>query len=370
MSHTRWTLPALATVLCATVLVVPVAGQEKGGTDDTGPYSVVPGWLKPVKEGFIEKGVAVFAESPDRILIATSVEFPVPTRPSGPGFAAPEGSTNRALITVVDRNGNVKDVWTQWEGLMNMPHYVTESPYDPEKAVWVISRETDQIFKFSNDGKQLLMTLGVARSLMPKNVNGQPTTLSDATHFGRPASMAFLPDGSFYVADGYTNRRVVKFDKNGKFLMEWGRAGTGPGEFAAVGEVHSIAIDAERRIYVGDRGNKRVQIFDENGKYLDEWDNIQGPSDLHATADGSIWVVSGVGNRLVKFDAKTGERKTYWGMYGTQPGMFDNPHFMSVDSEGNLYVAIFTNQQVGIEKYVPRPNADKSRLIGPDVRLK
>ena len=34
------------------------------------------------------------------------------------------------------------------------------------------------------DGKKLLMTLGVARSEMPKNAQGQPVTLSDSTHFG------------------------------------------------------------------------------------------------------------------------------------------------------------------------------------------
>src|SRR5262249_55912217 len=157
--------------------------------------------------------------------------------------------------------------------------------------------------------------------------------------------IAFLPDGSFYIADGYQNRRVVKFDKNGKFLFAWGTEGKGPGQFD--GQVHDVAIDKQRRIYVGDRGNNRVQIFDENGKYIEEWDNIKGPSYIHITDDNALWVVSGQGNRLAKYDLK-GKLLTYWGMYGMFPGGFDDPHNISVDSAGNLYVSIYSTQKVGI----------------------
>jgi hypothetical protein len=63
------------------------------------------------------------------------------------------------------------------------------------------------------------------------------------------------------------NTRVVKFDKDGKYLMTWGKKGSGPGEFNLP---HSIDIDANRRLYVADRSNSRIQIFDENGKYISE----------------------------------------------------------------------------------------------------
>jgi DNA-binding beta-propeller fold protein YncE len=258
---------------------------------------------------------------------------------------------------------------------MVMPHYVTISPYDPTKAVWVVSRETDQIFKFSHDGKQLLMTLGQDRRTMPECTDAMPRCgggnprreiRQDAGHFGQPTAIAFLPDGSFYISDGYTNRRVAKFDKDGKFLFEFGGVGTGPGQFAANGQVHGLAIDAQRRIYVCDRGNNRVQIFDENGKYLTEWDNITGPSDIKI-AGNTAWVVSGRGNRLLQYDINSGRLLTYWGTYGTGTGQFDDPHYISVDSEGNLYVANFSNLKVGVDKYVPRQGADRSRLIGQFV---
>ena len=365
-------VPFIGVAYTLTLLAAfPAAAQQaKGGSDDFGPYDVVENWLKPIKPGFLEKGVAVFAESPDRIYVTTSVEFAVPVRRGRGGGGAAAAQTPppvpKAKVLVVDRDGNVMEDWTQWEDLLAMPHYVTQSPYDPTKAVWVVSRRTDQIFKFSNDGKELLMTLGQDRRTMPRDAEGRFTQLSDEGHFGQPTSLAFLPDGSFYIADGYDNRRVVKFDKDGNYLFEWGTAGSGPGQFAENGQVHGIAIDAQRRIYVCDRGNNRVQIFDENGKYLDEWNDITGPSHIQINTDGTAWIVSGRGNRLLQYDLN-GKLLTYWGTYGRGSGQFDDPHYISTDSEGSLYVAIFSNLKVGVEKYVPRPGADKSRLIGQMV---
>ena len=188
----------------------------------------------------------------------------------------------------------------------------------------------------------------------------------DGVHFNRPAFMDWFPDGSFVVADGYNGTRVAKFDKDGKFLMDWGGVGRGPGQFAAVGEVHSVAIDANRKVYVADRGNDRIQIFDENGNFLDEWDNITRVSDVKITTDNKVWAISGVGNRLAQYDMN-GKLITYFGTYGMGAGQFDDPHYISTDSEGNLYVAIFSNAKVGVEKYVPDPKADKTRLVGQFV---
>ena len=116
------------------------------------------------------------------------------------------------------------------------PHSIHISPYDPERNVWVIDDWQQQIFVFSNDGKRLVRTFGEA------GVEG-----NDEKHFGRPTGIAWLPDGSFFVADGYTNSRVMKFDKDGKFLTAWGTRGSKPGEFQVP---HSIAVDRARRVFV------------------------------------------------------------------------------------------------------------------------
>ena len=159
--------------------------------------------------------------------------------------------------------------------------------------------------------KQLVMTLG------EHGVRG-----SDDKHFARPTDIAWLPDGTFFITDGYVNTRVVKFDKNGKYIMTWGTKGKAPGQFDLP---HSIAIDAKRRLYVADRSNSRIQIFDENGKYLDEWDNIRSPYDIMMTTDQYLWVSDGVNNKFLKYDLN-GKLLYSWGTYGSFPGQFWGVH--------------------------------------------
>ena len=104
------------------------------------------------------------------------------------------------------------------------------SPYDPERRVWVVNETFHQIYVFSNDGSELLMTLG------EKDVTGD-----DETHFGRPQDVAFLPDGRILVADGLDNHRVIIMDSEANYLSEFGGHGDGPGQFNGI---HALGIGA------------------------------------------------------------------------------------------------------------------------------
>ena len=73
---------------------------------------------------------------------------------------------------------------------------------------------------------------------------------SGRPHFGRPQDLAFLPDGSVLVADGLINARIVKLDRNGKFVTSWGGHGSADGQFDAV---HGVDVDRNGRVYVVDR---------------------------------------------------------------------------------------------------------------------
>ena len=86
--------------------------------------------------------------------------------------------------------------------------------------------------------------------------------------FGRPADIAFGPNDDLYVADGYGNSRVVKYDSKGNFVKAWGTPGSAPGEFDLV---HSVAVDSQGRVYASDRENNRIQIFDADGNLLKMW---------------------------------------------------------------------------------------------------
>ena len=367
-----WTL-ALSMVIGLGVAAGPslviLQGQEKGGDDYTGPYNVVPKWPLPsrlAKPGRIFGSTSgIWAETPNRVYVSVRGEIVLPETVNGrkvpPNFTGAFGALGmqatsqvpdmRNCILILDASGNIVEAWTQWDQLFQDgrgPHQIVMSPYDPERAVWVVDDMRHQVFKFTNDGKKLLLTLGES-GIFGDN--------DDPTHFRRPTDVAFLPDGSFFVSDGYGNTRVLKFDKNGKFLKMWGTKGTGPGQFDTP---HAIATDRNGRVYVADRSNDRIQIFDAEGKFLDQWPNIRNPYTIRVSEDGFLWVSSGVLNEFLKYDLN-GKLLYHWGTYGTAPGEMWSVHEFSGDSDGNLYVAeVFGGRA---QKFTPKPGADPAKIF-------
>lgn len=394
------------------------AAVEKGGGDVAGPYEVVPNWPQPFFPSDMTWGrtSSVFAQSADRVFVLMSGIIPVKwrelsgeikegARQSGPGWGTPQRRTDdethcassrsgltswkgkkqehfpwycevgpdgkikdsivnfytgepipgakwEHVLTVYNRDGKMIESWDQWNSLLSHPHFVMISPYDPEKHVWVVDSGANQIFKFTNDGKKLVMTIGEA------HVPGH-----DKTHLATPTMIAFLPNGDFYVSDGYSDggggTRVVKFDKDGKYMMEWGKPGKGPGEFNTL---HSIAADAQGRVYVADRTNRRVQVFDPNGKFLDQWTNIPFPNHIAISKKQHLWIADGYVNKLLEFDLN-GKLLSSFGTFGNAPGYFWGTHYFHTDEEGNLYTAdVFGGH---VQKFRPRKNANQNELIGP-----
>lgn len=332
-------------------------GDTKGGENETGPYDVVPDWPKPLPghEGWTwGRTAGIWAESPDRVFVFQSGELPVlkerigrdgvPTRAAA--YAAKEHRREH-LLMIFDREGRLVESWDQWNDLFVSPHSVKTDPNDPDRHVWLIDNGAQQVFKLTRDGKRIVMRLGEYK------VAGK-----DRGHFGGPSDVAFLPNGDILVADGYQNSRVVKFDKEGRYLSEWGTWGSGPGQF---NQLHGIAVDADQRIYVNDRVNSRVQIFDKDGRFLDQWPNIRFPLCIGVSQDQHVWVIDMLTSKVLKYD-RQGRLLYNWGTFGGQPGQLWGVHQFSVDSEGNLYVAEVYNGRP--QKFVPRRGADPSHLIG------
>lgn len=167
-------------------------------------------------------------------------------------------------VLVLDRvSGALKRAWGA--GLFMMPHGLT---VDRKGHIWLTDCGLHQVFCFTSDGN-LLLQLGEAR------VAG-----NDSLHFNMPTDVAVTEDGSFYVADGYGNSRVVKFDSAGHYVMEWGEPGNNEGEFNIP---HAIDLDSTGNVFVADRGNRRVQQFDATGHFLRQWsDSIM--ADLYSVA--------------------------------------------------------------------------------------
>jgi hypothetical protein len=334
---------------------------------------------------------AVYAETPDRIWIAQRGELPLPAgaKPWTPyallqptrGNATGNGDGLNAtcdpepkrgwerryhhVIMVMDRDGKMVQWWNDldkiFEGKCGRgPHKIKMSPYDPEKHVWIIDDQLHMIYKFTYDGK-------LVQSWGTKGQRGR----DGGRLFDRPTDIAWLPDGTFFISDGYGGTRVAKFDKDGKFLMDWGTApkdpkNPGPNEFNTV---HSIQISNDRRLFVVDRGHRRFQVFDENGKFLDLINTgvNSSPYTHLITADQSLWFADGGTNRIVKYDLN-GHYIYGWGGPGRQPGQFNGPHSMTTDQDGNLYLAEVFNGRV--QKFRPKPGADPAKLVGQELRYK
>ena len=388
----------LVAVLFAVVSLVGGLAQEKGGQEEFGPYEPVENWPKPLPDG--PDGVThagwtwgsvggIFAETPDRIWVAMRGELPLPpgAAPWTPyGMLSPsrgnatgnddglsatcEPTEKRGwerryhhTIFVVDRNGNFVQGWPQLDKMFEMrcgrgPHKIKMSPYDPDKHVWIFDDQLHVIYKFTYDGK-LVMTLGT------KGQRGRDA----GKLFDRPTDIAWLPDGTFFISDGYGGKRVAKFDRNGKFLMDWGTAPADPKNPKANewNTVHSIAISKDRRVFVVDRGHRRMQVFDENGKFLDMWTTgVRSSPYAHIiTADQHLWISDGGTNRILKYDLN-GKYLYGWGAPGGLPGQFAGPHQLTVDQEGNLYIAEVFNGRV--QKFRPKKGADPAKVVGQEVR--
>jgi streptogramin lyase len=134
----------------------------------------------------------------------------------------------------------------------------------------------NQVYKFSPDGK-LLLTLG------------KPGGAAAPDYFYQPNDVVTAPNGDIFVSEGHGagNNRVMKFDKTGKFIKEWGKLGTGPGEFD---QPHALAFDSRGRLFVGDRNNNRIQIFDQNGTFIEEWTQYSRPSGIYIDKQDTIYV--------------------------------------------------------------------------------
>jgi sugar lactone lactonase YvrE len=193
---------------------------------------------------------------------------------------------------------------------------------DRQDNVWVTDRGLHQVLKFSPDGK-LLLELG------KKGVAGDNNS-TDALN--GPSDVVIGRNGDIFVSDGEsTNTRIVKYSKDGKFIKFWGTKGAGPGQLDVP---HSIVMDSKGRLYVADRTNKRVEIFDQDGGYVSQMTNAGQPYGLFMTKEDVLYVVDGSqGNdNLTIVDTKNQE---ILGRVGGLAG----PHMLSVDANGNIYVA-------------------------------
>ena len=211
----------------------------------------------------------------------------------------------------------------QWgAGVFIMPHGLS---IGPDGKVWITDVAHEQVFRFSPDGEQE-MALGT-----------RGETAQDASHFGRPADVAFLgagADGRVLVADGYVNTRIAEFDSSGGFIRDWG-------DFAIA---HAVAVD-DARIYVADRENARIQIFDHDGTLIESRVSPAGNHtySMKPLGDGRLLAVEGRdgadrNGAILRIYAADGtiERAFDVGLPGAGASL---GHDLAIGPDGHIYVA-------------------------------
>jgi len=249
-------------VLIAFVLLclsAPSFAQSKAKAQNVNeiPYDSVANFFKTPANIYFGEGIGVATNSKGHVFVYTR-----------------SGETR---LFEFDQNGNfVREIGQGLYGLV-FAHAVR---VDKDDNVWVVDEGSNMVIKFTPAGR-VAMTLGRRPEAVEELTNftgqGSAPNSNRPYSFNRPTDVGWDAQGNIFVTDGYGDNRVVKYDKNGRFIKSAGTQGTGPGQLRLP---HTMAMDAQGNVYIGDRSNARVQV----------WDNDLNPKAIYDQV-GNPWAV-------------------------------------------------------------------------------
>jgi len=264
---------------------------------------------------------------------------------------------------------------------------------DPQDNVWTIDAAASQIVKFDTEGRVALVlgrkpeTIAVrlgapgggrggpeagrggppagappeaGRGAAPEagrggapggGGRGAPGSGLPGSTFSRPTDVAWDRAGNIYIADGIGNtNRVAKFDKDGRFIRQWGSTGSENGQFTGV---KSLAIDAQGNVYVADAGNKRIQVFDGDGNFKSTFGNVGTPLTMCMTTGSTQYLYishsgdpDGMEDAAIYKVALDGRVVGKFGSAGKLPKQFGLANSIDCRNENELLVGEMTNWRV------------------------
>jgi DNA-binding beta-propeller fold protein YncE len=244
--------------------------------------------------------------------------------------------------------------WGSYETFPNRPHGCF---VDYQGNIWIAGNEDAIVQKYTHDGSKLLLQIGIKGKFDTSDgtMEGAPMN-SSHTLLNLPSHVAVDPaDGDIYIADGYGNRRVVVFDREGKFLRQWGQQATQAQTDAGVPSVflkvvHCVLLGNDGLLYVCDRLGDRVEVFDKMGNFKRNI-LIESKTAPQTGIGSSCWVgfspdesqkymyVADCGDEEVRIlDRVSGRSLAVFGRPGHQAGQFENLHSLSVDSKGDIII--------------------------------
>jgi DNA-binding beta-propeller fold protein YncE len=235
----------VAVALCAVAAFAQTPAKSRNAPDI--PFQSVPNFLKFPPNIHMGEGIGVATNSKGHIFVYTR--------------------SQATRLFEFDARGNyLRELGEGLYGLV-FAHAVR---VDPDDNIWVVDEGSNMVIKFNPAGR-VVMVLGHR----PEAVEGVPPAKNpDPYLFDRPTDVAWDKAGNIFVADGYGNSRVMKYDKDGRFLKTIGTKGNVPGQLNLP---HTIASDAQGNIYVGDRSNSRIQVFDNSLEFKAVYDHVGAP---------------------------------------------------------------------------------------------
>jgi 6-bladed beta-propeller protein len=328
------------------------------------PFDADPDFLKlPEGLNFGEvPGVAV--NSKGHIFVFTR---------SNSAYGPAYGATAAQLLEFGPKGAFIREVGKQLYG-WSFAHSVR---IDKDDNIWAIDKGSDMVIKFSAGGR-VQWVFGrrqeSADGARPWEHVDPPLPARDGL-FRQPTDVAWDSKGNIYITDGYINSRVAKFDRNGDWVKQWGTKGSGPGQFNTP---HSIVIDRNDNVYVGDRGNRRVQVFDGDGTFLRQW-TVDVAPDFHTRAVNgptpAAGSIQGVGapnalcippnqNEVMFLGESTWPGRVFKltldgkvigviGKSGRNVKQFSGAHALACPSDNEIYVAESSNWRV--QRIILRP---------------
>jgi len=288
------------------------------------------------------------------------------------GWSGSSRGGNAARVFEFDKNLKYVKEWIPNAYGLSFAHGVR---VDPKDNVWVVDEGSNMIIKVDPTG---LVAMVLGRK--PESIDWWEERVERGVHdpegqrpkaqrgtYNRPTDVAWGPDGSIFIADGYNNSRVVKLSPDGSWLKEYGSYGSGDGQFNIV---HSIAA-GYGHVYVADRTNRRIQVFDSNGTYLRSLVlNVVYDKTRHPTLAGlpanpamrpdetqpwALCITNGPTQYLFAVDDEPGRLYKMqldgkilgvFGESGHQIGQFNWPHAIACPSENVIYVADMNNWRI------------------------
>ena len=266
-------------------------------------------------------------------------------------------------VLVFDQSGNLVAHWGGPGQGYNWPKSEHGVYIDDNDFVWLAGNDnTDgQVLKFTMDGK-FVMQIG-------KPITGPDSNSTE--RLGSPADIAVdAAAKEVYVADGYTNRRVVVFDsETGAYKRHWGAYGKKPSDEKTPpydpakpvsqqfgNPVHCVRIAKDGLVYVCDRTNDRLQVFRKDGTFVSEHffekqTRMTGSVyEIAFSPDAEqkfIYMVDGANGEIRIVDRAAQETVGRFGGVGRQAGQFVAVHNIAVDRGGNIYTAeVNTGQRI------------------------